>query len=100
MKQLIILLALCACAKTASETAADASLAQTTIIEQQIKKECPAAKIEEPMNALRASIKTQLAACEAEKQILREQYNTLLVILIGLLIIIGISNLDKIKRIL
>lgn len=66
MKYILILLLLTGCAKTASETAADAALSQVDAVEAQIKKECPATKIDKDMNALRASIKSQLATCEGE----------------------------------
>ena len=62
----LFILLLCGCAKTASETAADAALHQVDAVEQQIKKECPTAKIDKDMDALRSSIKSQLATCESE----------------------------------
>ena len=71
MKRFTILLVftvlLGACAKTASESAADAALVQVDVVEQAIKKECPQAKIDKDMDALRADIKSQLRACEAEQ---------------------------------
>lgn len=92
---LTVTLLLTGCAKSASETATETSLSQVNAIEQQIKKECPAVKIDEQMNALRDSIKTQLATCETEKRVLEERNNTLLVILIGILVVFGISKYTK-----
>lgn len=94
---LTITLVLGACAKNASETAAEASLHQVNAIEQQIRKECPAAKIDEPIKALKSSINTQLAVCESQKDTLQEKNNTLLAILIGLIAIIMVINWVKIK---
>lgn len=67
MKYLLIILLLSGCAKTASESAADAALVQVDVVEQAIKKECPQAKIDKDMDALRADIKSQLQTCEAEQ---------------------------------
>ena len=99
MKRFTILLILTGllsgCVKNASETATETSLNQVNVIEQQIKKECPTAKFDEQMNALRDSIKNQLAVCETEKSVLRERNNTLIVILIGIVLVFGISKLAK-----
>lgn len=98
MKHFVLLLALivlCGCAKNASQTATETSLNQVSVIEQQIKKECPAAKFDDQMNALRDSIKNQLAVCEAEKGALEERNNTLMVILIGIAILFGVSKWAK-----
>lgn len=98
MKRLLILLPiLTACVQNASETAAETSLHQVNVIEQQIKKECPAAKIDEPIKALKSSINTQLAVCESQKATLEEKNNTLLVILIGLIVVIVVVNWTKVK---
>lgn len=99
MRYLVILLVLCGCAKTATETAAETALNQVGVVEQQIKKECPTAKIDDAMNALRGTIQTQLATCNAEKETLQQKNNTLWVILIGILIVIGVSKWQQIKRI-
>lgn len=101
MKQIFIiaiLLSLTACAKTASESATEASLHQVAVIEQQIKKECPTAKIDSQITALQASIKTQLLTCESEKATLKERNNLLLAILIGLISVIIALNWFKIKK--
>ena len=98
MKKLFILIPLLtACVQNASETAAETSLHQVNAIKEQIKKECPAAKIDEPIKALKASINTQLAVCESQKATLEEKNNTLLAILIGLVAIIVVINWTKIK---
>lgn len=94
----ILLLFLASCAQSASQTATDASLNQVASVEAQIKKECPTAKINDSLDSLRASIKTQLAVCESEKQTLRERNNTLAVIILGILIVLGVANWAKIKR--
>ena len=67
MRYILIALLLSGCAKTASESAADAALIQVDAVEQSIKKQCPQAKIDKDMNALRADIKSQLRTCEAEQ---------------------------------
>lgn len=64
---LVLTVLLSGCAKTASESAADAALVQVDVVEQAIKKECPTAKIDKDMDALRADIKSQLRACETEQ---------------------------------
>lgn len=97
MKIILIALLLTACVQNASETAAETSLHQVSAIEQQIKKECPTAKIDEPIKALKSSINTQLAVCESQKATLKEKNNTLLAILIGLIVVIVIINWIKIK---
>lgn len=94
----LLLLILTACTQSASQTATDASLNQVASVEAQIKKECPTAKINDSLDSLRASIKTQLAVCESEKQTLRERNNTLVVIILGILIVLGVANWAKIKR--
>lgn len=85
------------CAKTASETATEAALSQTTALHQQIKKECPTVKIDDQIAALKATIQNQLASCEAEKGQLKEKNNTLLAILIGLIAVLVAFNWAKIK---
>lgn len=85
------------CAKNASENAADASLGQVGVVEQQIKKECPTAKIDGAINALRSAIKTQLLTCESEKATLRERNNTLIVIIIGIIAVLGVAKWAKIR---
>ena len=101
MKYLLILsLLLYGCAKSASESAADASMHQIGVVEQQIKKECPTAKIDDSINALKAAVKTQLLTCESEKATLRERNNTLLVILIGIIVLWGLAKWSKIQKVL
>ena len=95
MRFLLILLLLTGCVKNASESATEASLNQVSVIEQQIKKDCPTAKFDDQMNALRDSIKNQLSVCEAEKGTLRERNNTLIVVLLGILVVFGVSKFAK-----
>lgn len=101
MKHFTILLVLTVllngCAKTPIETATDASLGQVDALEQQIKKDCPTVNYDKQMSALRDSIKTQLATCEAKMGELKERNNTLLAILIGLIAVIIAFNWAKIK---
>lgn len=85
------------CAKTATETATDAALHQANAIEQQVKKECPQARIDEPMKALKATIESQLATCESQMDSLKEKNNTLWAVLIGLVAVIIAFNWAKIK---
>lgn len=94
---IFFLLALFGCAKTATETATEAALHQANAIEQQIKKECPQAKIDAPITALKATIENQLASCQAEQATLRAKNNTLLAILFGLIAVIVAVNWVKIK---
>ena len=63
---ILTLIVLSGCAKTAPEAATDAALNQVGAVEQQIKKECPQAKIDKDMDALRSTIKSQLSSCEAQ----------------------------------
>ena len=95
----IILLILCllGCAKTPVETATDASLGQVDALEQQIKKDCPTVNYDKQMNALRASINTQLATCESKMGELKERNNTLLAILGGVIAVIIVACWGKIK---
>lgn len=94
---LIFIVLLNGCAKTATETATDASLGQVDALQEQIKKDCPTVNYDKQMNALRDSIKTQLATCEAKMGELKERNNTLLAILIGLIAVIVAFNWAKIK---
>lgn len=95
---LLILTVLTSCAKNASESAAESSLHQVAIIEQQIKKECPTAKFDDQMTALKESINQQLKTCETEKGVLKERNNTLIVILIGIIVILGVGKWAKLAR--
>lgn len=101
MKKTIIcaffLFILFGCAKTATQTATEAALAQTNAIYQQIKKECPTAKIDEPIAALKATIQNQLASCEAQMGQIKERNRTLWAVLIGLCAVIVAFNWAKIK---
>ncbi len=87
----------CGCAKTPVETATEASLSQVDAIEQQIKKDCPTVNYDKKIDALRNSIKTQLATCESQMGELKERNNTLWAILIGLVAVIIAFNWAKIK---
>lgn len=89
MKKLTIILAIiiAGCAKTAPELATEAALNQVSAVEAKIKQECPQAKIASEIMVLRSSIKSQLAACEANIQTYRERNNTLIVIIIGMIVV-------------
>lgn len=91
------MLLLSGCAKTASQTATEAALAQTAVLHQQIKKECPTANFDKEISALNTIIENQLASCEVEKGKLEEKNNTLLATLIGLIAVIVVFNWVKIK---
>lgn len=93
------ILLLSGCVKTPVETATDASLGQVDALEQQIKKDCPTVNYDKQMNALRASINTQLVTCESKMGELKERNNTLLAILGGLIAVIIVACWGKIKRI-
>lgn len=94
----LLILFLCGCAKTAPETATDAVLSQVGVVEQAIKKECPTAKIDEQMNALRATVQTQLKTCEARIETVEAQRNTWVVATIGLLIMVLAYCLGKSRK--
>ena len=83
----LFILLLCGCAKTAPETATDALLTEIGAVEQQIKKECPQAKIDKQMDALRASAQSQLKTCEARIETVQAQRNTWVVVSTGLALI-------------
>lgn len=93
MRWVVLLsLCLCGCVKTASETATDAALSQVAAVEQQIKKQCPEAKIDKDMDALRASINSQLRTCESEQKRIQSEKSKWQVIslaLLGALILLG-----------
>lgn len=82
-----VVLSLCGCAKTAPETATEALLTQIGAVEQQIKKECPQAKIDKDIDALRASAQSQLKTCEAQIAKVESQRNTWVVVSGGLVLI-------------
>lgn len=93
----LFILLLCGCAKTAPETATDALLTEIGAVEQQIKKECPQAKIDAQMDALRASAYSQLKTCEAQIQTVEAQRNTWVVVSGGLLLVMVAYFLGKRK---
>lgn len=83
----VLLLLLCGCAKTPTETIAEEALNKTEEIHQKIKKECPTAKFDTEISDLQKTIKTQLAVCESEQDKLRERNNTLIVVIIGIIVV-------------
>ena len=97
MKQIILafiflafILLLCGCTKTATETATDAALQQVDAVEQQIKKQCPEAKIDKSMDALRSSINSQLATCELQRAKIESDKVKWQVAFFGLLLVVGV----------
>lgn len=97
MKQIILgfvflafILLLCGCVKTATETATDAALQQVDAVEQQIKKQCPEAKIDKSMDALRSSINSQLATCELQRAKVESDKVKWQVAFFGLLLAVGV----------
>lgn len=99
MKKLITILAIitAGCAKTAPELATEAALNQVSAVEAKIKQECPQAKIASEIMVLRSSIKSQLAACEANIQTYRERNNTLWLAIISMIALWVFANWAKIK---
>lgn len=95
MKQLLIALALIGCTQTAPEMATEVALNQVSAVEAKIKQECPQAKIDKDIIALQSSIKSQYASCEERLQTYRERNNTLIVIIIGIVIVFGVSKWAK-----
>ena len=96
-KSAIIALLLTGCAKTAPEIATEAALNQVSAVEAKIKQECPQAKIAAEIMVLRSSIKSQLAACEANIQTYREKNNTLTLAIIAMVALWLFANWAKIK---
>lgn len=92
MKQILIALALIGCAKTPTETITETALHQTETIHQQIKKQCPAAQIDDQIAVLKQIIQTQLATCESEQGKLKERNNTLWAVIIGIVAIFIIKQ--------
>ena len=87
------------CVKSPVDTATDASLGQVDALQQQIKKDCPTVNYDKQMDALRDSIKTQLATCEAKLGEAHQKNNTLLVIIIGIIAVIITACWNKLKGI-
>lgn len=94
---IIICALLFGCAKTASESATEAALAQTSALHQQIKKECPTANFDKQIEAINSVIKSQLASCESQMGQLKERNRTLWAVLLGLVAVIVAFNWVKIK---
>ena len=97
MKPIITAIILAGCATSAPETATQAALQQANAIEDRINKECPRAEIATDMMALRATIKTQLAACETVVQTYKERNNTLWLAIIAMITLWLFANWNKIK---
>lgn len=97
---LIFTLLLSGCAKTPQEIATDAVLGQVGAVEQAIKKECPEAKISEQINALRATVQSQLATCESQISVERSEKRTWQVIAGGLLLAIVAYFLGKSRKLI
>ena len=95
----LFILLLCGCTKTAPESATDAVLAQVGVVEQVIKKDCPAVKIDEQMNALRATVQSQLKSCESKIETVESQRNTWVVVSGGLLLVMIAYFLGKSHKI-
>ena len=94
-KTVIIAFLLIGCTKTAPEMATEVALNQVSAVEAKIKQECPQAKIDQDILALQSSIKSQYASCEERLQIYQERNNTLIVIIIGIVIVFGVSKWAK-----
>lgn len=90
---------LSACAKTPQESATDAAMAQIGAVEHTIKKECPDAKIDKDMDALRASVQSQLATCESQISVERAKRRTWQVASFALMGLVAILLYIKILRI-
>lgn len=97
MKYFIIILLLTGCAKTASQSATEVALNQVDAVEQTIKKECPQAKIDKDMDALRSSINSQLSTCEVEQARIQSDKIKWQVAFWGLAIVMLVFFLKKLK---
>lgn len=93
-------LLMCGCAKTAPEVATDAVLGQVGAVEQAIKKECPTAKIDEQINALRATVQSQLATCESQISVEQSKKRTWQVVASGLLLVMVAYFLGKSRKVI
>ena len=93
-------LLMCGCAKTPQEIATGAVLGQVGAVEQAIKKECPTAKIDEQINALRATVQSQLATCESQISVERSEKRTWQVVAGGLLLVIVAYFLGKSRKVI
>lgn len=98
MKYLLIVLLLTGCAKTASESATETALAQVDAVEQAIKKECPQAKIDKDMDALRSSINSQLSTCELEQARIQSDKIKWQTAFWALFLVVGVFSLKKIIK--
>lgn len=96
---LIITVLLNGCAKTAPESATEALLVQIGAVEQQIKKECPQAKIDKQMDALRSSAESQLKSCESRVETVQAQRNTWVVVSGALFLIMVAYFIGKTRKI-
>lgn len=96
----LFILLLCGCAKTPQEIATGAVLGQVNAVEQAIKKECPQAKIDEQINALRATVQSQLATCESQISVERSEKRIWQVVAGGLLLAIVGYILGKSKKLI
>lgn len=65
---LILTVLISGCAKTATQTITESALQQVNNIEQSITPECKTIAVASQINTLRDTIKSQLSACELEKQ--------------------------------
>jgi len=88
------------CTKTAPESATDALLTQIGAVEHNIKKECPGAKIDDDMDALRAMAKTQLKTCESKIETVQAQRNTWIVVSGGLIMVALAYFLGKSRKLI
>lgn len=86
----LITIFLFGCAKTAPEAATEAALNQVGAVEQQIKKECPQAKIDKDLDALRSTIKSQLSSCEAQIAKVEADRIKWQILFFSLLVVIGV----------
>ncbi len=91
-----LLLLLCGCAKTATETITDAAMQQVNIIEETIKKDCPMLEVSKYIQPLKTTINAQLATCEAEKEKMQETINFWKVVSFAMVVLIAMYIAFKI----
>lgn len=97
-KIVILAILLNGCAKTASESIADAAHQQLNAIEQSIKPECMTAATAKQIKALHTTITSQLSNCELAQSKLKSditKWQVIAIALFGLVLLLGYVKILK-----
>ena len=92
MRYLLIVLLLCGCAKTATQTITETAQQQLNAIEQSITPECRTTATTIQINALRSTINSQLSTCELAQSKLKSditKWQVIAIALFGALLLLG-----------